>query len=208
MTYPLLYAVAVVWDRIPWAVFALLLWIPLTYLLLAVIQLLLLAQGTAEFESVTAFLIPNRDAVLICPLVGAILMLKTAGGQEFDDFLAAASIRFPLMFLLSCIAIIPTEPTGRVLVGVVWGVVTALSAIVFTTVVDDNPVADAWVPLAFIALGMITIVVVGSLGSFGDAATDDLIGDITLQAIPAGVLAAALTYLGVCLFDAAWQRGR
>lgn len=202
------------------ALVAFVVFLPVIYVLVLIVQVLLLSFYLAPYAGIGNFMLRNLDGVFLGTGLGAGLTLvgtlKTAAQPSGPDprpdrpdldevFLMGLSFRIPLAFFLAGLMDIPEAPSARLVLGAAWGIVAAASALVYTSVVDKEPIKNAWLHVCLTEL----VLLFGGLW----AALDGLTGDRkilyqALQLVPAAAVACAGTYLFACLIAAVgvWAR--
>jgi hypothetical protein len=184
--------------------------LPVIYGLIVIVQVLLLAFGLAPYAGIGDFFLRNLDGVLGATALAAGLTLlgamkKAAEASRstrpnLDDiFLTGLSYRIPLAFVLAGLMDVPEAPSALLLLGVAWGIVAATSGMIYTAVVDEEPIKDAWL---YVVLTEMVLVVGGLISALNGLTDDRKILDQVLPLVAAAAVACAGSYLLACLVAA------
>jgi hypothetical protein len=128
----LLITLVAIADPIIAAVLAFVVYVPVTYLLVLVMHVILGSLHLSLYTSVGDFLFRNWDGVLLGAGFAALSVGKSSRGDLGDTFLAGLNFRISLAFFIAGLMDIPQTLPARITLGVAWGVVAAVSALIFT----------------------------------------------------------------------------
>lgn len=194
-------------------VVALIVLIPVTYVLLIGLRLVLFTADLADYVDPEQFLIVGTSGVLygsaLMTLLVAIGVVKkvAADGPESVDiderFDILLSLRAPLALIWAVANNMPDGRVAHIVVGVYWGVVSAGIAVLHTVLINKRSASSAWFLIALMEMILIFILIFGVLKGI----SDHMVLATILEVVPAAVVACALTYLVMWLGARIIQRG-
>lgn len=188
----LLAALAYLLGVIVEAIAAFILFLPLVYILVLVLQSVLGAFRLSSYAGADDFFLRNLDGALYGAGIAALMMLKSGRGDFGEIFLAGLSLRLPLAFMIAGVADVPDGLAARIVLGSFWGLAFAGGAVLVTTLVDKEPLKESWIPLSFVVMGLLFFLIF--LG-FLNVADDQGVRLAVFQTVPAATVASVGTYL-------------
>nr|WP_042187638.1 hypothetical protein [Kibdelosporangium sp. MJ126-NF4]CEL18244.1 hypothetical protein [Kibdelosporangium sp. MJ126-NF4]CTQ90526.1 hypothetical protein [Kibdelosporangium sp. MJ126-NF4] len=195
------------------AVVALIVLVPVTYVLLLVLRFVLFATGSAHYVDSKDFLIAGTSGVLVGSALMALLSLKGTLKKIAKDGPASVDVsehvgsgvwvRAPFALLVAGLTDMPDGRAAHVVTGVYWGAVTAGLAMLHTVFVNKRPVAKAWFGVVVAEVLVVLCFIGGVIRGLRNHAT--LV--TSLEVGPAAAAACTLTYLVVLLGARIARRG-
>jgi hypothetical protein len=183
------------------AVFAFVLLVPVVYVLLMALRATLALAGLARYGDPDAFMVTGTGGVLVGSALICLLTargtLKTAADREapsseWDEiFVRGLWIRVPFALLIAAIPGVPETTPARIVVGVFWGVVMAVCALLHNAYVDRKPAPRALFHVVFAEVLLGFVLLVGVM----EGLRDRTVLRETLETVPAAAVACMLTYL-------------
>lgn len=184
------------------AILAFVLGLPIVYVVVVGVKLLVLALGLADLSTRDVLLSSLPSALagtgisVGLSLVGAFkrAMEPSAGRRSADleeSFLSGLSFRMPLALLIAGLMDLPDTPAARVVTGTAWGVAAAVCAVVYTGLVDREPIRRAWFHIVVVQVILLACGLFAVIQSLGEA---NLVDEAVQLAVPASVSCGA-TYL-------------
>ncbi|PYC74898.1 hypothetical protein C7C45_03120 [Micromonospora arborensis] len=184
------------------AILAFVLGLPIVYVVVVGVKLLVLALGLADLSARDVLLSSLLSALagtgisVGLSLVGAFkrAMEPSAGRRSADlqeSFLSGLSFRMPLALLIAGLMDLPETPAARVVTGTAWGVAAAVCAVVYTWLVDREPIRRAWFHIVVVQVILLACGLFAVIQSLGEA---DLVDEAVQLAVPASASCGA-TYL-------------
>ncbi|MFG1872499.1 hypothetical protein [Micromonospora arborensis] len=184
------------------AILAFVLGLPIVYVVVVGVKLIVLALGLADLSTRDVLLSSLLSALagtgisVGLSLVGAFKRamepsagLRTANLEE--SFLSGLSFRMPLALLIAGLMDLPDTPAARVVTGTVWGVAAAVCVVVYTGLVDREPIRHAWFHIVVVQVILLACGLFAVIQSLGEA---NLVDEAVQLAVPASAACGA-TYL-------------
>lgn len=175
--------------------------VPAIYVLLLVVRVTLLVTGLVRFGGPVALLWAGTVGVPVgCGLMvvftikGVLNGMAEHGGRRFDPyrhFRDGLSIRVPFALAIAALAGLPAGTGVLIVVGLFWGVVAGVCAVLHNALVDRAPMSEALWDIAFTELLLGFVLVIGVL----DGLFDHKALAVTLELVPAAGAACIVTYL-------------
>ncbi|MEU7804745.1 hypothetical protein AB0B10_36370 [Micromonospora arborensis] len=184
------------------AILAFVLGLPIVYVVVVGVKLLVLALGLADLSARDVLLSSLLSALagtaisVGLSLIGAFkrAMEPSAGRRSADleePFLSGLSFRMPLALLIAGLMDLPDTPAARVVTGTVWGVAAAVCAVVYTGLVDREPIRRGWFHIVVVQVILLACGLFAVIQSLGEA---DVVDAAVQLAVPASASCGA-TYL-------------
>src|SRR5215469_4004231 len=192
-----LFALGTIIEPLFLAVVAFVLYVPVTYLLVLIMHVVLGSLHLSSYTGVGDFLLPNWDGLLWGAGIAALIVMKVSHGDD-DRYLAALFMVFPLPFFVAGLTDIPLTLPGWIAVGVAWGVVAAASALALTSLLDQEPVKDAWLGVAVAEVLCLFLLLAGTIAALTDKGIKPFLS-LILGFTLAAAAACGGTYLLACL---------
>jgi hypothetical protein len=176
--------------------------VPVVYVLVVVEHVALALLHQIRFTAHDAFVASILGVLVGC---GAAVLLNVKGTFErgadssagldasalTDFFLTGLAFRIPMAFLIATLFQLPETPPSRIVTGASWGVVAAVSMLVYSVCLHHKSVREALAAIAVVeivmAFGLYTGVVTGLFEH------KTLL--LTLELVPAAGAGCFLTYL-------------
>ncbi|MEV4121554.1 hypothetical protein [Micromonospora sp. NPDC049645] len=193
--------------------------LPIVYVVVVAVKLLVLAFGLADLGTRDVLLSSLWSALagtgisVGLSLVGAFKRaLESPASRPLADLeeslLAGLSFRMPLALLVAGLMDLPETTAARLVTGTAWGVATAVCAVVYTALVDREPIRRALIHIVVAQFILLACGVFAVLQSLGEA---NLVDEAVQLVVPASVACGAtylLMLLGVTAAGLLPRRGR
>ncbi|MEV1333968.1 hypothetical protein AB0J20_30845 [Micromonospora costi] len=184
------------------AILAFVVGLPIVYVVVVAVKLLVLAFGLADLSARDVLLSSLLSALVGTgisvglSLVGAFKRATEPSASRRpadleESFLSGLSFRMPLALLIAGLMDLPDTAAARVVTGTAWGVAAAVCALVYTGLVDREPIRRAWFHIVVVQVVLLAFGLFAVIESVGEA---NLVDEAVQLAVPASAACGA-TYL-------------